>query len=576
MHLVRLTSATLALFLAGCAQFGLSTEQSRYAAIDAEVRETADDYSHFLVARFASLTNDPAVAASNYANIAASLPDDISIAERAVFSALLANDFNLGLSILRSMPATVRAQTILPRIVIASDQLAQQLYPKVDQTLSGTDMGLFNGMIAQSLLAWSAYGDGDLERAREIFDAALTGDQLLDGVSRNMQGMLELAAGNDEAAFDILEETWTGGARLAVSTRAYAQLLALRGEKDEALRTLDIFRDEVGFNPDLTALADAIRAGDPITIERLSPEQGAAMAVYAPAAALAAQSLNDLPGVYFSIAVHLDPKMYAAKSLWAEALDRAGRRDEAIAMLETIPEGTVYYASARGQMAWALRREGRDDDALEVAYQTLEHDPDRDLMVQIADLLRSMSRDADSIAVLGEVIALDAGTGREDWRLFYARGVAYERTAQWPKAEADLEKALELNPDSAEVMNYLGYSWVDRNIHLSEGMGLIRQALMLQPRSGPITDSLGWAHFKLGQYDRAVNYLERAVELSPGVAEINGHLGDAYWMTDRRAEAKFQWQRTLDLTTDSAERKALQRKIDAGLPRLTPASFAQP
>ena len=123
----------------------------------------------------------------------------------------------------------------------------------------------------------------------------------------------------------------------------------------------------------------------------------------------------------------------------------------------------------------------------------------------------------------------------EHWRLFYARGITYERTKRWPQAEADLLHALELEPDQPFVLNYLGYSWVDKGLNLDRPRPCCNRAVELRPDDGFIVDSLGWAYFRLGEYDKAVTYLERAVELEPGDPVINDHLGDAYWRVGRAA-----------------------------------------
>ena len=114
------------------------------------------------------------------------------------------------------------------------------------------------------------------------------------------------------------------------------------------------------------------------------------------------------------------------------------------------------------------------------------------------------------------------------------------------------------------VLNYLGYAYVDRGVHLEEGLSLIRKALTYEPESGFITDSLGWAYYRLGRYDLATYFLERAVELEPGDPTLNDHLGDAYWRSDRRLEAKYQWERALKLDPAAPERAQIEGKLAKG------------
>jgi tetratricopeptide (TPR) repeat protein len=152
-----------------------------------------------------------------------------------------------------------------------------------------------------------------------------------------------------------------------------------------------------------------------------------------------------------------------------------------------------------------------------------------------------------------------------NWSLYYVRGIAYERSKQWPKAEADLKRALELSPEQPLVMNYLGYSWIDQGVNLDEGMKLIRRAVELRPDDGYIVDSLGWAHYRLGQFDDAVRELERAVELRPQDPVMNDHLGDAYWRVGRKIEARFQWSHAKEMEPEKDDLAKIEAKLKDGL-----------
>lgn len=555
---------------AGCTSIDTSRSDlnARLAAAraDAETNAVASDYSQFLIARYASLINDPEEAAEKYALVARSRPDDSSIIERAVFSALLANDFSLAHSISNRATADIRQQTSLTRMTLAADALARGKPAKVGPLLEGEDPGLFNSLIMNSLKAWALFEQGQPGEAQVALLDASAGDAYLDSIVLNLLGLMEVSSNEDKAAMETFAKLRANGAMIASTVESYARLLANYGEPQEALDVLAAFRDAAGHNPAVTELVWKIRNDKPVAIKRMTAREGAALSVYVPAAALAEQARNDLPGVYYAIALRLDPDLHAARALWADALDNAGRRDESIEMLGTIPANSPYYTSARGQLAWALRRSDKNEDALALVYKTLEGNPDRDLKIQMADLLRSLERDGEAAAVLTEIIDDDEAAGEPDWRLYYARGSVYERIGKWPVAETDLMTALELNPASPDVMNYLGYSWIDRNENLEEGLDLIRKALTLRPQSGAITDSLGWAYYRIGDYEKAVGYLERAAELEPGLAEISDHLGDAYWRLGRQTEARYQWQRAISVSEDEQEIDRLQRKLLTGPP----------
>jgi len=157
---------------------------------------------------------------------------------------------------------------------------------------------------------------------------------------------------------------------------------------------------------------------------------------------------------------------------------------------------------------------------------------------------------------------------RRHWFLFYVRGIAYERSGRWEEAERDFRKALELEPDQPNVLNYLGYSLVEKGIKLDEALEMIRKAVEKRPNDGYITDSLGWALYRLGRYEEAVEPMERAVELTPLDPVINDHLGDVYWMVGRKREARFQWKRALSFGPDEKDAARIRRKLEVGLDKV--------
>lgn len=563
----------------GCASVEQASDDwhARLAAARADARTSAaaDTYSQFLIARYASLINDPAEAARKYALVTKTSPEDSALIERAVFASLLANEFDLAASIAREADAETLHETSLARLTLAADAFSNGQTGSVAAYLEGEPAGAFNTLIMTALEAWAHYGEGkDVQARLTLLDAA-SGDAYLDGLVLNLLGLMEMSAGDDASAKDTFSKVEANNSLIAPGAAAYARLLARDGQRSEALAMLERFRQAAGNEPSLLELTKALESGQAVPVQRLTAQQGAALSVFVPAAALANQARNDLPGIYYAIALQLDPDLQAARSLWAETLDHAGRESESISMLKAIPEDSPYYTSARGQLARALTREHNDREALQLVYTTLEGAPERDLKIQMGDLLRALGRDGEAVRVYGEVIREDETAGQNDWRLYYARGATLERLGQWPRAEADLEKALQLNPDSPEVLNYLGYSWVDRGVNLERGLDLIRKALTLRPDSGAITDSLGWAHYQLGDYDTAVGYLERAAELEPGLAEINDHLGDAYWMAGRKREARFQWQRTISLLDNEDEIEVIERKLLTGPPEAA-ATTKQP
>lgn len=188
-----------------------------------------------------------------------------------------------------------------------------------------------------------------------------------------------------------------------------------------------------------------------------------------------------------------------------------------------------------------------------------------EILDAIGNILRAHKKYGEAIEYYDRAIALIKKPRKQDWTYYYARGTCHEREKNWPKAERDLKMALKLVPDQPLVLNYLGYSWIDQGINLKEGLKLIERAVALKPDDGYVVDSLGWAHFKLGNIKQAVLFLERAVELRPDDPILNDHLGDALWRAGRQREARFQWEQALTLKPEPEEATKIRAKIRTGL-----------
>ena len=216
----------------------------------------------------------------------------------------------------------------------------------------------------------------------------------------------------------------------------------------------------------------------------------------------------------------------------------------------------------RLQRADLTERLGRTEEAMH-ELQQIGHDyPDSSIpAMREGDLLRSKQRFTEAIAAYDRAIGRIKTPGPTDWLAFYDRGICYERSHQWAKAEADFRHALTLAPDQPFVLNYLGYSWADMGENLAQAREMIEKAVQHRPNDGAIVDSLGWVMLRQGEVPDAVKTLERAVELDPEDASINGHLGDAYWAAGRKLEATYQWRRALTFNPEPDDVAKLEAKL---------------
>ena len=568
--LIAMAAATLATCTVRQAQQDLAERRS------AQWQRMQDSraYSEFLRGRYAALTNAPHAAASFYAAAAKNEPQDRDILERATFTSLIADDVQTALTTAKNAPATARTGTALPNLVLAVDAIVENKPRRAEKYLELNTNSLFNNLIANSLKAWAAYDLRGLDAGIAALGETPDQTSLLGGLSEVTKGLMQLHAEQQIEALTTFEAMWDNGFRLASTTEMHAKLLAASGRNKEAIELLTTFGQRVGQNAAIEDTRRALLAGEAASLSQFSVSQGAALSVYTAAATLAAQKDGDLAGVYFALALHLDEDLHVARTLWANSLDAADRRGDAIDLLLEVPGNSVFYSTARGQLAWALRREGRNEEALRTASEALELSADRNLKIQLGDLFRSLGNIEQAAHVFTEVIDADTEKNTQDWRLYYARGAIREQLEMWPEGEADLLIALDLAPRQPALLNYLGYSWIDRGEHLEQSLEMIKTAVALRPNAGFIVDSLGWAHYQLGDYEQAVQHLERAVELSPSDADLNYHLGDAYWQVGRKTEAKFQWKRVLKIDPDHEDAASIRTKLENGLPPTAPSSPA--
>lgn len=534
-------------------------------------------YADFMLARFAAMTNDPGMAARHYALALPNAPQSTDVAERAVFSALLAGDYDIAPGMARRAVETGSTAGLV-HLTLAVDAIGRGKPRAAYESIEQSHLTVFNRTIGRNLQAWTLLEDEGRQAAEGHLKQSLTGDPRLDNITLHMIGFIQMAGREDAGALRTFEAIWATGARLAAGAEAYAELLAASGDTKRARQVLHQFRDEVGYNAALADLERRLEAGGPVTPRRLTLREGSALALYLPASALMFQTGDDIASVYFVLALALDPNLHQARTLLAQALIQGDRPEEALRVLNEVPDSSPFHSGARGQMASILQQEGRTQEALSIASGALAANPERGLSLQVADIYRSLERYAEAEAILTRIIEADAAEGRSDWRVIFVRGAARERQAKFDMAEADLKRALDLQPENATVLNYLGYSWIDRGIHLEEGFDLIRKAVALEPGSGQIVDSLGWAHYRLGQYEEAVDYLERAVALEPGDPILNDHLGDAYFKAGRQKEAGFQWQRALKLDPSPEERSRIEEKLKGGIEvnPVSPSASAAP
>ena len=421
-------------------------------------------------------------------------------------------------------------------------------------------------------LAWTRMAAGDLAGA----DTALQGLDKFNGfqlVKTFQLGLLYDFAGKPDKAGDFYNKALAAGEQLNWRViDVVANFETRRGHADQAKQLYQRFLQQ-NAGSELAQSVLAMRpTGTPQAPIR-SATEGLAEAMFDLASVLNQAETVDLALIYDRFALALRPDFPLAQLLLADVLSAENKPEQSLAALGTIPGSSPYSWSARLRAAIDLDTLDRSDEAIAKLKEMADEKPQwAGADVELGDIFRSKKRFNEAADAYDQAVQRIAAAGLpERWALFYDRGIALERSAQWQRAEADLQHSLELKPDQPLVLNYLGYSWIDRGLNLDRGLDMIKKAVELRPDDGYIVDSLGWAYYRLGQYDKATENLEKAIELVPEDPTINDHLGDAYWQTGRLVEARYQWKRALQFGPEKDEVKPIEAKLENGLTSQTPS-----
>ncbi|MFZ2030526.1 MAG: tetratricopeptide repeat protein [Vitreimonas sp.] len=540
--------------LRGAALLAAGASLAACASMDAPAAPSSRAYADFLVGRVANLTEDYSAASDRYTSALSRAPDNQDLVEGAVTSALAAGD------IARARAAARLARgpdaPALAHIVRGADALVAQRWSQADAELTTANSGAAQALMARIMRVWARAG------AHQVQDVDPDLRPLLNirpygGLLQYQQAMALDYVGRNSDALTAYMNASGAGMWLPPAIERNADLLARQGARDQAIALLDLPANQT--NPELAAAAQRLHAGQHPSALPLTPTRGAAAGLYG-LAAIYLQESDETNGLAaLTIALMLDPDADAARLAFAQAQSDLHHGELARSVLHQVDAQSPYASSARTMEAWTLVADGRNDEAIALARTTASSDDIRGKRA-LADIYRTSGHDAEAEAIYSQLIAATPS----DWHLWFARGAARVRLHREAEGEADLQHALQLAPEQPDVLNYLGYSWVDRGEHMQEGLAMIRRAVALRPDSAAIVDSLGWAYYRMRDYPRALENLEHAVELEAGDSTLNDHLGDVYWRVGRHTEARYQWQRALSFNPDDPA--PIQQKLEHGLP----------
>lgn len=452
----------------------------------------------------------------------------------------------------------------LAELVVATEALKERRYGAAETMLGAIGQESFTGITAGILQAWALVGDNRPADADKVMDKL--GSSGLEDFLVFHRALMAEAAGETDKAIDLAGRAFDAEPYVARITEVYARVLANAGKFDEAKDVIAQFEGQGLSHPIVTIVKQQVEAGQRPGIFATNVQVGAAEMFHGIGVALSRDGSLDLSLVFLRMGLYLDPSADVISLALGQLLDTAGQHQAANTIYEAVPAISPMKSTAVVRVATNLDATGDREEALRRLGNIVASRPDDlDAISVYGDMLRYDEQFTAAADAYGQALALTGGESPSDWRFYYVRGIAYERAKQWPDAEKDFLKALELNPDQPAVLNYLGYSWIDQDINLEAALEMIEKAVAAQPQDGYIVDSLGWAFYKLGRIDEAVATLEQAVLLRPNDAEINDHLGDAYWKAGRKLEARFQWNVAASVDETGNVKERVAAKLADGL-----------
>jgi len=526
----------------------------------------------YLAARIAETDNDLNSAIAYYDRALAFDPDNRGLKQSLMLALISTGHFERALEhaeSLRDVPEVAR----FSRLALAVDALREEDFAAALDLLELPLQSDLDRLITGVATAWALAGQGDGEAALAQLDE-MSGPEWYGVFISYHAGLIAEWTGMDEEAMAAYEATAENVAAGSAAPETFLRALEAKarfqhrsGDSEAALETVDLAGEFVAGRIQFDVLRERIEDGEEISPLVDGVTEGVSEILLNLASALNRGGGESFVRLYLQYALALHPESDGVLMQLASAAEQQREPEQAIEFYTRVPETSALHRLARMQKGLNLADLDRHAEAEEMLKAILEEDPD-DVRAYLAlgGVYHSQENYQAGADLYERAVARIEEPRPEHWNIFYQRGIAYERLKEWERAEPNFKQALELYPDHPQVLNYLGYSWVDMNMNLEEGLDLIKRAVELRPSDGYIVDSLGWAYYRLERYEDAVRELERAVSLMPYDPILNDHLGDAYWRVGRRLEATYQWRHARDLEPEADLLEEIKEKLANGLP----------
>jgi tetratricopeptide (TPR) repeat protein len=518
----------------------------------------------YLAARHAGGQRDAAAAASYYRAALRSDPRNNELLGRTFLAVLANGDVDEAVRLAERVLQADKNDRIA-RLVLGVRAIKQKQYPAARRELAQSIRGPITDLAATLATAWTMASPAEAKNATDTIDKLSGADWY--AIFKDLHAALILdLAGQKKDAAKRYERAYKLDPTALRVVQSYGSFLSRQGSTADALKVFAGFDEALPRHPLIVEATNELKAGKKLPLMIDTPQAGAAEVLYGLGAALGRRGGEELGLIYLQLALYLAPSHSLALLSLGDLYEAMKKPELANKTYERVPLNSPLQRNAQIQLALNLDSLDRTDEAKAQLEKLIAANPsDLEAIMALGNVLRGRKQFAECADVYSKGVDTISKPEKSNWVIYYFRGICFERSKQWAKAEGDLKRALELFPEQPHVLNYLGYSWIDQGINLDDGMTMIKRAVEQRADDGYIVDSLGWAYYRLGNMDEAVKQLERAVELKPEDPTINDHLGDAYWRVGRMLEARFQWSHARDLKPEPEDLVKIEDKLKTGL-----------
>lgn len=517
--------------------------------------------NQYVEARLAESGDKPELAISIYRDVLKQQPDNTLIAGKAYVKAIETGNWDLALRAVRSIELSGNLDKEMPALLFA-DAFRQRNWTSASTALAELE-SLGNFAFLEPLLRnWIAIARNNID---EVSFKAIENNPTSKYYLEEQRILVLLAANDDDRAMRYLRD---------IVSRNETRMSPIRMIASRHFLAKNKFENAAEIVASKRTLAEAdlqqkIAEGNAKQIgQRVTAKIGAAYTFQRLSADLGSQRASFLSLLMAQVGSHIVGANDFDQLVLGRAFTGVNEGRHARNAYKNIGIESPYFIIAKNAEVRSYLDDQKYDEAVTSIQSVASKNPNQpELQILLGQTYMEQGVEQSAVKAYERAIALANKKGYSKPILasyYLALGGAQEQAGLWPAGLQSLKKANKLRPNSANILNYLGYAQLERRENSEEAMASIRQAYKLRSSSPAITDSLGWAYFIIGEHEKAVNYLEKALEGQPQDPTINEHLGDAYWKVGRKYEARYAWS-SAKLFVDADDEKRLIAKIDLGL-----------